>query len=93
MTQFKDKSAKHADNINVGLFTYPVLMAADILLYQTDLVPVGVDQKPAYRDLPRYCKPLQRDLSGYCSRFRRAVYPQGGRGREDHEPVRSGKAK
>ncbi|MBE6545835.1 MAG: tryptophan--tRNA ligase [Ruminococcaceae bacterium] len=45
MTQFKDKSAKHADNINAGLFTYPVLMAADILLYQTDVVPVGVDQK------------------------------------------------
>lgn len=45
MTQFKDKSAKHADNINAGLFTYPVLMAADILLYQTDLVPVGADQK------------------------------------------------
>ena len=45
MTQFKDKSAKHADNINCGLFTYPVLMAADILLYQTDLVPIGVDQK------------------------------------------------
>ena len=45
MTQFKDKSAKHADNINAGLFTYPVLMAADILLYQTDLVPVGHDQK------------------------------------------------
>lgn len=45
MTQFKDKSQKHADNINAGLFTYPVLMAADILLYQTDLVPVGVDQK------------------------------------------------
>ena len=44
MTQFKDKAAKHADNINAGLFTYPVLMAADILLYQTDLVPVGVDQ-------------------------------------------------
>lgn len=44
MTQFKDKSAKHADNVNVGLFDYPVLMAADILLYQTDLVPVGVDQ-------------------------------------------------
>lgn len=44
MTQFKDKSAKHADNINVGLFAYPVLMAADILLYQTDIVPVGVDQ-------------------------------------------------
>ena len=45
MTQFKDKSAKHADNINAGLFTYPVLMAADILLYQANVVPVGVDQK------------------------------------------------
>ena len=45
MTQFKDKSAKHADNINVGLFAYPVLMAADILLYQADVVPVGIDQK------------------------------------------------
>ena len=44
MTQFKDKSAKHADNINAGLFTYPVLMASDILLYQADVVPVGVDQ-------------------------------------------------
>jgi tryptophanyl-tRNA synthetase len=45
MTQFKDKSAKHADNINAGLFDYPVLMAADILLYQADIVPVGEDQK------------------------------------------------
>lgn len=45
MTQFKDKSAKNSDNINAGLFTYPSLMAADILLYQTDLVPVGSDQK------------------------------------------------
>jgi tryptophanyl-tRNA synthetase len=45
MTQFKDKSRKHADNINMGLMDYPVLMAADILLYQTDLVPVGADQK------------------------------------------------
>lgn len=44
MTQFKDKSAKHADNINAGLFTYPSLMAADILLYQADYVPVGADQ-------------------------------------------------
>jgi len=44
MTQFKDKSAKHADNINAGLFTYPVLMAADILLYQANVVPVGKDQ-------------------------------------------------
>ncbi len=45
MTQFKDKSAKHADNVNAGLFTYPSLMAADILLYQTALVPIGEDQK------------------------------------------------
>ena len=45
MTQFKDKSAKNADNINAGLFTYPALQAADILLYQADLVPVGSDQK------------------------------------------------
>jgi len=45
MTQFKDKSSKNEDNINAGLFTYPVLQAADILLYQADLVPVGADQK------------------------------------------------
>ena len=45
MTQFKDKAAKHADNVNSGLFSYPVLMAADILLYQPDFVPVGADQK------------------------------------------------
>lgn len=45
MTQFKDKSGKNSDNVNAGLFDYPVLMAADILLYQADVVPVGVDQK------------------------------------------------
>ena len=45
MTQFKDKSAKHSDNINMGLMDYPVLMASDILLYQADFVPVGIDQK------------------------------------------------
>lgn len=45
MTQFKDKSAKHSDNINMGLMDYPVLMAADILLFQSDLVPTGLDQK------------------------------------------------
>ena len=45
MTQFKDKSSKHEDNINMGLMDYPVLMAADILLYQTELVPIGADQK------------------------------------------------
>lgn len=58
MTQFKDKSARHADNINAGLFTYPALMAADILLYQADLVPVGADQKQHIE--------LTRDL---CNRF------------------------
>ncbi|MBO7170329.1 MAG: tryptophan--tRNA ligase [Clostridia bacterium] len=64
MTQFKDKSAKHADNINAGLFTYPTLMAADILLYQTDLVPVGVDQKQHLE--------LARDIAG---RFNQAYSP------------------
>lgn len=55
MTQFKDKSAKHADNINLGLFAYPALMAADILLYQPDVVPVGEDQK-------QHCE-LTRDIA------------------------------
>lgn len=55
MTQFKDKSQKHSENINAGLFTYPVLMAADILLYQTDMVPVGQDQK-------QHCE-LARDIA------------------------------
>ena len=55
MTQFKDKSAKHQENINGGLFTYPALMAADILLYQPDLVPVGHDQK-------QHCE-LTRDVA------------------------------
>lgn len=45
MTQFKDKASQHKDNVNAGLFTYPCLMAADILLYQADIVPVGADQK------------------------------------------------
>ena len=55
MTQFKDKASKHADNINAGLFTYPALMAADILLYQPDYVPVGEDQK-------QHCE-LTRDIA------------------------------
>lgn len=56
MTQFKDKSAKHADNVNTGLFTYPVLQVADILLYQADIVPVGEDQKQHLE--------LTRDVAG-----------------------------
>lgn len=57
MTQFKDKSEKHPKNINAGLYTYPVLMAADILLYQADLVPVGEDQRQHLE--------LTRDIVGF----------------------------
>ncbi|MCF7823955.1 MAG: tryptophan--tRNA ligase [Candidatus Marinimicrobia bacterium] len=64
MTQFKDKSKRHNDNINAGLYTYPALMAADILLYQTDLVPVGADQKQHLE--------LTRDLA---MRFNNAFSP------------------
>jgi tryptophanyl-tRNA synthetase len=67
MTQFKDKSQKHAQNINVGLFDYPVLMAADILLYQTEMVPVGADQKQHLE--------LTRDLAvRYNNRFDREIF-------------------
>lgn len=59
MTQFKDKSAKHADNVNAGLFTYPSLMAADILLYKADLVPVGADQKQHLEITRRHCRTFQ----------------------------------
>jgi tryptophanyl-tRNA synthetase len=65
MTQFKDKSARHAQNINAGLFNYPVLMAADILLYDTELVPVGNDQKQHLE--------LTRDLA---QRFNQAYAPE-----------------
>lgn len=67
MTQFKDKSARHAANINVGLFDYPVLMAADILLYQTQMVPVGADQKQHLE--------LSRDLAiRFNNRFEKEVF-------------------
>ena len=75
MTQFKDKSANHADNVNAGLFTYPTLMAADILLYQADLVPVGEDQKPACGDHPEHCPAVQRHLWG-CVHHARGLYPR-----------------
>ena len=77
MTQFKDKSQKSEANLNAGLFTYPVLMAADILLYQTDLVPVGDDQKQHLE--------LARDLANrFNNRFSptfvvpEGYYPKGG---------------
>lgn len=67
MTQFKEKSEKHVKNINAGLFTYPVLMAADILLYQADMVPVGEDQKQHLE--------LCRDLVGYFeNRYGKGVF-------------------
>jgi len=67
MTQFKDKSQKHSQNINVGLFDYPVLMAADILLYQTEMVPVGADQKQHLE--------LTRDLATrWNNRFDREIF-------------------
>ena len=87
MTQFKDKAAKHADNINAGLFTYPVLMAADILLYQADVVPVGIDQMQ-HLELTR---DIAQRFNGY---LRRCIYSPGGlyrqSGSQDHEPAGSG---
>lgn len=65
MTQFKDKSARHADNVNVGLFAYPSLMAADILLYQADLVPVGADQKQ-HLELSRDIAIRMNNVYGNC---------------------------
>ena len=77
MTQFKDKSAKHADNINAGLFTYPVLMAADILLYQTDLVPVGIDQKQ-HLEITRTIAERFNNLYGDVFTIPEGYYPKVG---------------
>ena len=77
MTQFKDKSAKHADNINAGLFTYPVLMASDILLYQTDVVPVGIDQKQ-HLEITRTIAERFNNLYGDVFTIPEGVYPKIG---------------
>ena len=77
MTQFKDKSAKHADNINAGLFTYPVLMASDILLYQTDVVPVGIDQKQ-HLEITRTIAERFNNLYGDVFTVPEGVYPKIG---------------
>ena len=78
MTQFKDKSAKHKDNINAGLFTYPALMAADILLYQPDFVPVGEDQK---QHVEPYSSPGASTAStARCSGCRSPTSPRWGPG-------------
>lgn len=77
MTQFKDKSAKHADNVNAGLFTYPALMAADILLYQPDFVPVGADQKQ-HLEFTRDIVTRFNNLYGNVFRMPEAYIPKAG---------------
>lgn len=77
MTQFKDKSAKHADNVNAGLFTYPVLMAGDILLYQPDFVPVGADQKQ-HLEFTRDITARFNNLYGNVFKMPEAYIPKAG---------------
>lgn len=77
MTQFKDKSAAHADNVNAGLFTYPALMAADILLYQADVVPVGADQKQ-HVELTRDIATRFNNLMGKVFRIPEPYIPETG---------------
>ncbi len=77
MTQFKEKSVKHADNINAGLFTYPSLMAADILLYQADCVPVGADQMQ-HLELTRDIATRFNGLYGNVFKVPEAFIPKSG---------------
>lgn len=77
MTQFKDKSARHADNVNAGLFTYPALMAADILLYQADLVPVGDDQRQ-HLEFTRDIATRFNNLYGNTFKLPEAYIPKAG---------------
>ncbi len=77
MTQFKDKSKQHKENINAGLFTYPVLMAADILLYDTDVVPVGEDQMQ-HVELTRTIAKKFNNLYGETLKVPKAITPKYG---------------
>lgn len=77
MTQFKDKSARYADNINAGLFTYPTLMAADILLYQADLVPVGADQRQ-HVELTRDIAQRMNGVFGNLFTLPECLFPKAG---------------
>ncbi len=77
MTQFKDKSTKHSDNINCGLFAYPVLMVADILLYQVDMVPIGLDQKQ-HLELTRTVAERFNFLYGETFKMTKAYIPKNG---------------
>ena len=88
MTQFKDKSARNADNINAGLFTYPALMAADILLYQADLVPVGGDQKQ-HVEICRDIATRFNGIYGDVFKLPEPYIPKGGC--TSHESHQSGK--
>ena len=94
MTQFKDKSAKHPDNVNGGLFTYPVLMAADILIYNADLVPVGEDQTQ-HLEITRDIAQRFNNLYGPTFTLPDGYVPQGrrphhvaGRAHQEDEQVR-----
>lgn len=88
MTQFKDKSTKHADNVNAGLFTYPCLMAADILLYQADYVPVGADQKQ-HLELSRDIAQRFNGIYGNVFKVPDGYYPKhGARVMSLQEPTR-----
>ena len=88
MTQFKEKSQKHVDNINAGLFTYPTLMAADILLYQSDLVPIGADQKQ-HLELTRDVAERFNGVYGKVFTVPEAYIPKvGGRVMSLQEPTR-----
>lgn len=78
MTQFKDKAAKHADNINAGLFTYPVLMAADILLYQADYVPIGRTSSSIWR-LQGILRSVLMAYMGMSLPYRRHITARRGR--------------
>jgi tryptophanyl-tRNA synthetase len=77
MTQFKDKSARYQDNINAGLFTYPVLMAADILLYQAHFVPVGEDQRQ-HVELTRDVAQRFNNLYGNVFTMPECLFPKAG---------------
>jgi tryptophanyl-tRNA synthetase len=77
MTQYKDKAARHADDVNAGLFTYPVLMAGDILLYQADLVPIGADQKQ-HLELTRNVAERFNFRYGDFFKIPEAYIPEGG---------------
>ena len=77
MTQFKDKSARYADNVNAGLFTYPTLMAADILLYQADYVPVGIDQKQ-HVELTRDIAQRMNGVLGNLFTMPECLFPKAG---------------